>query len=122
MIHEVTGREALPVVLGTSGGPKNHGSTDAGNTTSNSVNVNEAERDQPAERSVLEAAVQKTQETLKHLDSSLKIEIDPDLRRVIVKVIDDRSGEVIRQIPAQEMLDIAKRLDVSQGLLFAKRT
>jgi flagellar protein FlaG len=52
----------------------------------------------------------------------LKIEIDGDTDRIVVKVLDDKSGEVIRQIPSQEMIEIAKRLDAMQGIFVTKRT
>jgi len=39
----------------------------------------------------------------------------------VVKLIDVKTKEVIRQIPAQEMLVIAKRLDELQGLLIKER-
>lgn len=37
---------------------------------------------------------------------------------VIVRIIDRDNGEVIRQIPSEEVLRIADRLDELQGLLF----
>jgi flagellar protein FlaG len=52
------------------------------------------------------------------LDARLQIEIDPDLHRPVVKVVDNQSGKVIRQIPAEEMLAIAKHLNQVEGLLF----
>jgi flagellar protein FlaG len=74
------------------------------------------------DRKDLEYAVAKVQETFKNVDSRLKIEIDPDLHRVVVKILNGDSGEIIRQIPAEEMLEIAKRLEQVQGILFTKRT
>jgi flagellar protein FlaG len=59
---------------------------------------------------------------LGHVDSSLKIEIDPDTDRVVVKVLNDQNGEIIRQIPSQEMVELAKRLDAMQGIFLTKRT
>lgn len=76
----------------------------------------------PVDRKTLESTVARVQESIEQFNSSLKIEIDPDVKRVVVKVLNDQSGEVIRQIPAEEMLEIAKRLDASQALLFTKRT
>jgi flagellar protein FlaG len=43
--------------------------------------------------------------------------VDPDLDRVVVKVMDGDSGTVIRQIPQQEVIDLAKRLETPTGLL-----
>ena len=77
---------------------------------------------EPINRDTLEHTVARVQESIGHLNSSLKIEIDPENNSVVVKVLNDQSGEVIRQIPAEELVEIAKRLDASQALLFTTRT
>lgn len=74
------------------------------------------------DRKAIEQAVTKIQESIGQVDSSLRIEVDSDIHRVIVKVINNQSGEVIRQIPSQEIVEISKRLDAMQGLLLTKRT
>jgi flagellar protein FlaG len=76
----------------------------------------------PVDRKAIEQAIKKVQESLGHVDSSLKIEIDPDTDRVVVKVLNDQNGEIIRQIPSQEMVELAKRLDAMQGIFLTKRT
>ncbi|HJU04503.1 MAG TPA: flagellar protein FlaG [Nitrospiraceae bacterium] len=73
-------------------------------------------------RNELEHAVSHLREIFTHTEPKLQIEIDPDLRRVVVKVLNGQSGEVIRQIPAREILEIAKSLGSAQGLLLTKRT
>lgn len=40
-----------------------------------------------------------------------QFEVDPALHRVVVKVLDGESGEVIRQVPPKEAVAIAKFLD-----------
>jgi flagellar protein FlaG len=40
----------------------------------------------------------------------LRIEIDGDLKMIVVKVVDKESGEVIRQIPMAESVARAKRI------------
>ena len=37
--------------------------------------------------------------------------------QTVVRVIDKQTGEVIRQMPSKELLEIAKSLDRLQGLL-----
>lgn len=37
--------------------------------------------------------------------------------RVVTRIVDRASGDVIRQIPSEEVLQIAKRLDELQGRL-----
>jgi flagellar protein FlaG len=41
---------------------------------------------------------------------SLRFLHDPDARRTIILVVDPGSGEVLRQIPPEEMLAIARRI------------
>jgi flagellar protein FlaG len=40
---------------------------------------------------------------------------------MVVKVIDRETQDVIRQIPSQEMLDLAQALDKLQGLLIKQK-
>lgn len=71
----------------------------------------------PTDRVALEHAVSKVKEAFQQSGSHLQIEVDPDLNRVVVKVLSGESGEVIRQIPPQEVIDLAKNLSGSKGLL-----
>jgi flagellar protein FlaG len=47
----------------------------------------------------------------------LEFSVDNDSKRTIVRVIDQTTKEVLRQMPSQEALDIAKSLDTTKGLL-----
>ncbi|MES2259166.1 MAG: flagellar protein FlaG [Pseudomonadota bacterium] len=47
----------------------------------------------------------------------LEFSVDNDSKRTIVKVIDQTTKEVLRQIPSPEALEIAKSLDNTKGLL-----
>ena len=65
-------------------------------------------------------AAARIEKVLRATTSRLEFEIDPDLNtmnKVVIKILNGESGEVIRQIPAQELLDLAKHLDDSKGLL-----
>jgi len=72
----------------------------------------------PAHRASIEQAVGKVREILQQSSSQLQIEVDADLQRVIVKVLNGDSGEVIRQIPPREVIELAKNLSSKKGLLF----
>ena len=65
----------------------------------------------------LEQALLRVREVFQKADSRLEFSVDPDLDRVVVKVMDGESGIVIRQIPQQEVIDLAKRLETPTGLL-----
>jgi flagellar protein FlaG len=69
----------------------------------------------------VEQAAARVKEVLRGTTSRLEIEIDSNLHKVVVKIINGESGEIIRQIPAQELLDLAKHLDDPKGLLVQER-
>ena len=74
----------------------------------------------PTDRVALEQAVSKVKEAVQQSGSQLQIEVDPDLERVIVKILNGDSGEVIRQIPPKEVIDLAKNLSEAKGALFGE--
>ncbi|HHN63793.1 MAG TPA: hypothetical protein ENK09_00325 [Nitrospirae bacterium] len=51
------------------------------------------------------------------INRSIRFEIDKELHRVIAKVIDRKTGEIIRQVPPEEAVRIAKFL-LKSGLIF----
>ena len=65
----------------------------------------------------LKEAVANINKTLQTLSQDLEFSIDKDSNRTIVKIVDQKTKEVIRQIPTPEALEIAKALDTVQGLL-----
>jgi flagellar protein FlaG len=67
--------------------------------------------------SQLNEVVKQLNETLKKLSQDLEFSIDSDMNRTVVKLVDQQTKDVIRQIPAPEALEIAKALDRLQGLL-----
>ena len=62
-------------------------------------------------------AVTNINKSLQSLSQDLEFSVDSDSNRTVVKVVDQKTKEVIRQIPSQEALEIAKALDSVQGLL-----
>ena len=75
----------------------------------------------PPSREQLNQAVKQIQDVSEKTANSLQFSIDEDLGVSIVKVIDTESKKTIRQIPTEEVLDIAKALDKLQGLLIKQR-
>ncbi|MES2297845.1 MAG: flagellar protein FlaG [Pseudomonadota bacterium] len=62
-------------------------------------------------------AVANINKSLQTLSQDLEFSVDHDSNRTIVKVIDKKTKDVIRQIPSPETLEIAKALDTVKGLL-----
>lgn len=54
-------------------------------------------------------------------NTQLNFRIDDATKRVIVSVVDGKSGEVIRQIPPEEMVRLVAYFDKVQALLFSKK-
>jgi flagellar protein FlaG len=71
----------------------------------------------PVSREDLSAAVKKINESMPVSAQSLEFSIDEDSKDIVVKVIDQSTREVVRQIPSEEALEIAKSLDKMRGLL-----
>jgi flagellar protein FlaG len=65
----------------------------------------------------LKQALKDINEAMRSMSSNLEFSVDEDSERPIVKVIDVQTGDVIRQIPSKEALEISKALDKVQGLL-----
>ena len=49
--------------------------------------------------------------------TTLEFSIDADSGRAVVKIFDDATRELVRQMPMEEMLALAKSLDQLKGLL-----
>ncbi len=65
-------------------------------------------------------AIQHVSKELGDAGRQLQMSVDSDLDRVIVKIVDSQSGQVIRQIPAQDLINLAKQLKSLSGLLVEK--
>ncbi|WP_042880081.1 flagellar protein FlaG [Cupriavidus necator] len=64
----------------------------------------------------LDAALERLTEALRTASVSVQFEIESSSHRVITKVMDKASGEVIRQIPTEELLRISDAMTQLQGL------
>lgn len=68
----------------------------------------------------LKQMVEKANENLKINNSDLQFEMDTEASRMIVKVIDRDTKEVLRQFPSQEMVELSKAIEKMQGVLVSK--
>jgi len=88
---------------------------DVAKVTAESAQTNVSTREQ------LDNAVKAVQKFVQPLASNLQFSIDEETNIRVVKVVDIATKEVIRQIPSEEILQIAKALDRLQGLLFQQK-
>jgi len=61
-------------------------------------------------RDELESVVSQLQDYVQSIQRDMKFHIDDATGRVIVQVVDSNTQEVVRQIPSEEMLAIARHL------------
>lgn len=76
------------------------------------------EPSQEVSREQVEDAVATIQEFVQSVRRSINFAVDDGSGRVVVKVTDAGSGDVIRQIPSEEALRLAENLSEVRSLLF----
>lgn len=72
------------------------------------------------EEEKLRDVVEKANELIMTMNQELNFSVDKDTGKTVVKVVDKRTGDLIRQIPSEEMLEIARALDTIKGLIIRK--
>ena len=66
-------------------------------------------------------AVASVKEALKPVGGGLEFNVDQSSGRTIVRVVDLETQQVIRQIPSEEMVELARVLERLEGLLLSQR-
>ena len=80
-----------------------------------------AKQNVQSSREQLKEAVKATNDFVSLVNNAVEFSLDDDTGITVVKVIDKNTKEVVRQIPSEEMLAIAKALDTVQGLLVRQK-
>ncbi|MDD5112985.1 MAG: flagellar protein FlaG [Methylobacter sp.] len=79
-------------------------------------------QDTPLE--LLKSAAVKGNTILQATNRNLEFQVDESTQKVVVKIVDSKSGDVVRQIPSEDMLTFIKRmqeLDGQQGTMLQDR-
>jgi len=71
----------------------------------------------PSDPQQIQQAVEKIQMALSSKASALQFSLDDQTGKTVVRVVDRETGELIRQIPSEELMEIARALDKMQGML-----
>ncbi|SFU72666.1 flagellar protein FlaG [Nitrosospira multiformis] len=71
----------------------------------------------PAQTAQVKQEIEKEKEATLFAGASLEFSVDTDTNRIAVKVVDNETRELVRQIPMEEMLALAKAMNQLQGLL-----
>lgn len=69
----------------------------------------------------LQDAVEKMNELMQSGNRSLRFQVDDTAERVVVKVLDIETDEVVRQIPSEETLKFSEFLEGMVGLIFDQK-
>ncbi len=75
----------------------------------------------PPEFDKVTKAVDDINKTIQSLSQSLEFSVEEHSNKVVVKVVDLQTKEVLRQIPSEEALEISRSLDKLQGLLIKQQ-
>ena len=78
-----------------------------------------AEIDKPS-NDQLKQSVDDINKALASSSISVQFQVDPDYKDLIVKIVDQDSGKLIRQMPTEDVVRISKAMDNLKGLLFSK--
>lgn len=98
----------------------------SGSPVSNAEKLVAAKAEEPASinltaeqtRQPVEDAISSIKQFAQSIQRNLNFALDDSSGRVVVKVTDAMSGDVIRQIPSEDALRLAESLEEARSLLF----
>lgn len=94
-----------------------HAQKNDASTKLNSKHADDTNRSKPASAEQLKEAAAQANDFIKPFNGSLHFQVDQETGTTVVKVLDTETKEVIKQIPSEDMLNLAKALDQLKGLL-----
>lgn len=95
-----TGRAAAPATAAPAPAPAIH-------------NTGDQQRDTPQ----IDAAIEAANRSMQNVATNLQFEKDLSSGKVVVRVIDTDTQQVLRQMPSEEMLAMGKALERLKGLM-----
>jgi flagellar protein FlaG len=72
-------------------------------------------------RQKLQEGVKELREFVKPYNTSLNFSVDEESGELVIKVTDNDTGDVIRQIPSEDALKLAQALDTLKGLFIRQK-
>jgi flagellar protein FlaG len=64
----------------------------------------------------IKEVITRLQATLQNIEPRIELSVDKELKQVIVRILDKESGELIRQIPSEEVLELDRFFADQSGL------
>ena len=90
-------------------------------TQSQAIVVEAEQKLETKKKEELHKAVKELNEYVKSMDRGLSFRLDEESGRQVITVIEVTSGDIIRQIPDEKMLEVARELAASGSGLIAER-
>ena len=78
--------------------------------------IEESQNSRPGPEQI-EEIVTRLQNSLQHVEPRIELSVDKELNQVIVRVFDEESGDLIRQIPSEDILKLDRFFADQSGLL-----
>lgn len=69
----------------------------------------------PFGRGPAETAFEEINNAMEAWATGMRFEIDEDTQQLVVSIVDNKTGDVLRQVPSEEVLHIAKMISQFQG-------
>ena len=107
----------LPRIAAAPAGPVRATPPEGGNRLHETGKPLPAEPPPPPEPVHLEQAIRQIQDYLSEANRQLHFEVDDASGRTIVRVVNPESGEVVRQIPSEEVLQLSAAIRAGGGAL-----
>ncbi|SOE49584.1 putative flagellar protein [plant metagenome] len=87
----------------------------AGDTATSNQGQNPANAGADNTTQTLEGAIEELNRGMQAWSTQLQFEVDPDIQRLVVSVLDAETGDTIRTIPSEAVLRMAKIIVSLQG-------
>ncbi len=114
------GKDAKPLQL-VSGSGAGEVET-AGNRKGGTAAVSPAFMQQDGDSNSARQSVERLEKTISMIKhNKLEFSIHEETGRTVVKIVDQDTGKVIKQLPPEELLDLAAKLEEMSGVLFDKK-
>jgi flagellar protein FlaG len=82
--------------------------------------LEESQNSKPGSEQI-EEAVSRLQNTFQDVEPRIELSVDKELNQVIVRVFDEESGDLIRQIPSEEILKLDRFFADQSGLFVEEK-
>ncbi len=68
----------------------------------------------------IKEVITRLENTLKDVEPKIELSVDEELNQVIVRILDKESGELIKQLPPEEVLELDRFFADQSGLLVSE--